>query len=391
MNPGKKISILGSTGSIGSNALKVAAANPSLYDIVGLACGSDWRALIKQARQFRPEVVALFDEDAAKEAKRALKGTGIAVREGTEGLLEIASLEGADIVVSAIVGAAGVLPTYRAVEAGKVVALANKEALVVAGHLISAEAKKSGATLVPVDSEHSAVFQVLLGQDREAVRKVILTASGGPFFGKSADHFSAVTPEMALNHPRWKMGPKVTVDSATMMNKGLEVIEARWIFDLPPEKIEVLIHPQSVVHSMVEFMDGSVLAQMGLADMRIPISFALSYPERVDLGFPSLDLTSVGALEFFTPDTGKFPCLKLAYRALMEGKGMSVVMNAANEIAVKAFLEGALTFTGIPELVESVMQSSFQFDNQTIHGVLEGDQMARERAKALITGGGEIK
>jgi len=387
----RKISILGSTGSIGGSTLKVAAANPSNYDIVALASGSDWKTMVKQALQFKPELVALFDGGAADKARDSLQGAGIRVISGMEGLLEAASMEHADTVVSAIVGAAGVLPTYAAVKAGKVVALANKEALVVAGHLISAEARDSGAALIPIDSEHSAVFQVLLGQERSAIRRVILTASGGPFLGKSQDFLSRVTPEMALDHPRWKMGPKVTVDSATMMNKGLEVIEARWLFDLPPEKIEVLVHPQSVVHSMVEFADGSVLAQMGLADMRIPISFALSYPERVDLGFPPLDLTSVGPLEFFSPEIKMFPCLGLAYRSLEEGEGMPVVMNAANEVAVGAFLKGMLGFTGIPEVVKSVMESPPQFDDRTIAGVLEGDRMARERAKEFLRQAGEVQ
>ncbi len=387
----RKISILGSTGSIGGNTLKVVDANPSLYDIVALATGSDWKTMVRQARQFEPEMVALFNEEAAQKAMDSLKGSGIRVAVGMEGLLEAASMEDADTVVSAIVGSAGVLPTYAAAKAGKVIALANKEALVAAGHLICAQARESGAALIPIDSEHSAVFQVLLGQERTAVRKVILTASGGPFFGKPRDFLSQVTPGMALEHPRWKMGPKVTVDSATMMNKGLEVLEARWLFDLPPEKIEVLVHPQSVVHSMVEFMDGSVLAQMGLADMRIPISFALSYPERVDLGIPALDLTAVGPLEFFSPEKDNFPCLDLAYRALREGTAMPVVMNAANEVAVRAFLDGVLGFTEIPEVVKSVMESFSPFDDQTIVGILEGDRIARESARALLRQAGEAQ
>jgi len=387
----KRISVLGSTGSIGGSTLNLAAAHPSLFTIVALASGSDWQSMVKQARQFRPEIVALFDEEAAGKARDSLRGTGIMVQGGMEGLLEAASTNRVDTVVSAIVGAAGVLPTFAAVEAGKVVALANKEALVVAGHLIMAEAKNSGATIVPVDSEHSAVFQALLGQDRPAVRRIILTASGGPFFGKAPDVLAGVTPEMALDHPRWKMGPKVTVDSATMMNKGLEVIEARWIFDIPEEKIEVLIHPQSVVHSMVEFTDGSILAQMGQADMRIPISFALNYPKRVALGLSPLDLSALGGLEFFAPDSEMFPCLDLAYEALKRGREMPTVMNAANEVAVEAFLDGRLAFTEIPEVVKSVMKAPPNIDDGTLSGILKGDQMARELARLFIKQPGETQ
>ena len=389
MRSPRRLSVLGSTGSIGGSTLKIAEAHPSLFSIVALASGSDWQTMVKQARKFKPELVALFDEDAAGQARDSLRGTGIMVRGGLEGLLEAASTERVDTVVSAIVGAAGVLPTFSAVEAGKVVALANKETLVVAGHLVTAKAKESGATIIPVDSEHSAVFQALLGQDRNAVRRVILTASGGPFFGKGPEFLAGVTPEMALDHPRWKMGPKVTVDSATMMNKGLEVIEARWIFDIPKEKIEVLIHPQCVVHSMVEFTDGSTLAQMGRADMRIPISFALSYPERVDLGLSPLDLAAVGRLEFFPPDPEMFPCFDLACEALKRGGGIPAVMNAANEIAVGAFLDGNLEFTRIPEVVRSVMTTPPRIDDGTLAGILKGDQMAREAARLLVEQVGE--
>jgi 1-deoxy-D-xylulose-5-phosphate reductoisomerase len=340
--------------------------------------------MVKQARFFKPDVVALYDEEAAQKARKNLRGTGIAVRDGIDGLLETATVERADTVVSAIVGAAGVMPTFAAVEAGKVIALANKEALVAAGKVITAEAKRSGSKIIPIDSEHSAIFQSLLGQDRSAVRRIILTASGGPFFGKGNDLLTRVTPQMALDHPKWKMGPKVTVDSATMMNKGLEVIEARWIFDIPAERIEVLIHPQSVVHSMVEFTDGSTLAQMGQADMRIPISFALSFPKRVDLGLEPLDFAAVGNLEFFCPEPDLFPCLDLAFEALRRDGGIPAVMNAANEIAVEAFLDGRLAFTAIPMVVQTVMNTPLDFDYSTLSGILRGDQMAREATRALI-------
>jgi 1-deoxy-D-xylulose-5-phosphate reductoisomerase len=335
--------------------------------------------------------VAIYKEESASRARDQLKGSGIEVFDGVDGILEAAATDRADVVVSSIVGAAGVMPTYAAVEAGKIVALANKEALVAAGKLITEEAQRTGARIIPVDSEHSAVFQALMGQDRRAVRKVILTASGGPFFGKHKEALSGVTPEMALDHPRWKMGPKVTVDSATMMNKGLEVIEARWIFDIPVEGIEVLIHPQSIVHSMVEYMDGSVLAQMGVTDMRIPIAFALSYPDRLDLALDPLDLAAVSRLDFHKPDQEMFPCLTLAYEALERGNGIPAVMNAANEVAVESFLSGDLSFIGIADVVRSVMEDPPDFDDQTLSGILRGDQLARTAARGIVRLHGESK
>ncbi len=378
------VSILGSTGSIGRNTLDIILRHPGTFEVAALASGSDWEAIVSQAKLFKPAFVAIYKEEAASRARDLLKGSDIGVLAGIDGILEAASTDGADIVVSSIVGAAGIMPTYTAVAAGKIVALANKEALVAAGRLITEEAKRTGASIIPVDSEHSAVFQALMGQDRSAVRKVILTASGGPFFGKDKDFLTGVTPEMALNHPRWKMGPKVTVDSATMMNKGLEVIEARWIFDLPAEEIEVLIHPQSIVHSMVEYVDGSVLAQLGITDMRVPIAFALSYPDRLDLTLDGLDLAAVGRLDFHKPDLGMFPCLALAFDALERGNGIPAVMNAANEIAVESFLSGDLPFTGITDVVRAVMDDPPDFDNQTLSGILRGDQLTRKAARAVI-------
>jgi len=385
----RRVSILGSTGSIGRNTLDIILRYPGSFEATALASGSDWETIVSQAKLFNPAFVAIHKEESASRARELLKGTGIEVLDGIDGILEAASADKADIVVSSIVGAAGVMPTYTAVAAGKVVALANKEALVAAGKLITEEAQRTGASIIPVDSEHSAVFQALMGQDRTAVNKVVLTASGGPFFGKSKDFLTGVTPEMALNHPRWKMGPKVTVDSATMMNKGLEVIEARWIFDLPAEEIEVLIHPQSIVHSMVEYVDGSVLAQMGITDMRIPIAFALSYPDRLDLTLDSLDLAAVGRLDFHEPDQEMFPCLGLAYEALGRGNGIPAVMNAANEIAVESFLSGDLPFTGIADVIRAVMEDPPEFDDQTLSGILRGDQLVRKATRAIIELHGE--
>lgn len=379
----RRISILGSTGSIGRNALDIIARKPADFKVTALASRSDWQTMASQARQFKPALVAVYQENAASRLRDQLRGSGIEVVEGVDGILEAASLDEADVVISAIVGAAGVMPTYAAVQSGKIVALANKEALVAAGRLITEEAQRTGARIIPVDSEHSALFQALMGQDRSAARKVILTASGGPFFGRNKVDLAGVTPEMALNHPRWKMGPKVTIDSATMMNKGLEIIEARWIFDIPADRIEVLIHPQSIVHGMVEYQDGSVMAQMGVTDMRIPIAFALSYPERLDMGLEPLDLASVGRLDFHAPDLEMFPCLGLAYRALKLGNGIPAVMNAANEVAVESFLSGKLAFNGIADVVRAVMDEPPEFDDKTLSGILRGDQLARAAARRI--------
>jgi 1-deoxy-D-xylulose-5-phosphate reductoisomerase len=387
----RRVSVLGSTGSIGSSTLDVISRQPGIFKVAALVSRSDWQLVTEQARYFKPAFVALYEKEPALRARDMLKGTGIEVLEGVEGVLEAAATDKADVVLSAIVGAAGVMPTFAAVQAGKIVALANKEALVAAGKLITEEAKHTGASIIPVDSEHSAVFQALMGQDHSAVRKLVLTASGGPFFGKDAAELAGVTPEMALDHPNWKMGPKVTVDSATMMNKGLEVIEARWIFDIPGEQIEVLVHPQSIVHGMVEYLDGSVLAQMGVADMRVPISFALSYPKRLDLALDPLDLAAVGTLNFHAPDLGMFPCLGLAYEALEKGDGAPTVINAANEVAVESFLNGGLSFTGIAEVVRSVMDDPPEFDDQTLSGVLHGDQLARAAAHGIIGLYGDVK
>ncbi|MEE8547698.1 MAG: 1-deoxy-D-xylulose-5-phosphate reductoisomerase [bacterium] len=384
MSTVKRISILGSTGSIGKNTLDIVARNRGQLQVVSLASKSDVEGIVRQAREHKPKLVALFDEEAASDAENSLAGSGISVLSGTEGILEASTISEADTVVSAIVGAAGVMPTFAAVEAGKDVALANKEALVAAGSIITNEALRTGARILPIDSEHSAVFQAIMGQDAAGVQRVILTASGGPFFKKSQDFLDGVTPEMALDHPRWKMGPKVTVDSATMMNKGLEVIEAHWLFGVPVERIEVVVHPQSIIHSMVEFIDGSTLAQMGIADMRLPIAFALGYPDRMSLPFDPLDLTAEGKLEFFEPDLDFFPCLKLAYKALRRGGGIPAIMNAANEVAVEVFLNGQLPFTGIPQVVAHVMETAPEVQDRNLAEIMRGDNWARKAARDYI-------
>jgi 1-deoxy-D-xylulose-5-phosphate reductoisomerase len=303
-----------------------------------------------------------------------------------EGLIQVATHPEVDLVVSAIVGAVGLIPTLSAIKTGKVIALANKESLVMAGKIMMDEAKRNHAQILPVDSEHSAIFQSLLGHRREDVHCLILTASGGPFLNLPLNKFQEVTVKEALNHPHWEMGKKITIDSASLMNKGLEVIEAHWLFDIPIEKIVVQIHPQSVVHSMVKYIDGSIIAQMGIADMRIPISYALSFPHRLPLDLPPLDLSRTGGLSFFPPDPERFPCLRLAYRSLEIGETMPAILNAANEIAVNAFLEGSLKFTDVPLLLQRVMEEHEVKSVHTIEDILRADQWARERSKAILEG-----
>jgi 1-deoxy-D-xylulose-5-phosphate reductoisomerase len=350
----RPIAILGSTGSIGVNTLDVVSDFPNEFPVVGLAAASNVELMLHQVSQHRPKLVALSDEVAAEELKDRLRGSKVAVRSGIEGVCEVAAVEEASTVVAAIVGAQGLLPTLEAVRAGKTVALANKETLVCAGELVVGEAS-GRSKLVPVDSEHSAIFQCLAGEDRKAVKRVVLTASGGPFHGRPAQELTSVTAREALEHPNWDMGPKVTVDSATLMNKGLEVIEAHWLFGMPSEAIEVVIHRQSIVHSLVEFVDGSMLAQLGPPDMRLPIAYALSYPERLPLRQPSLSLVDIGRLTFEPPDEATFPCLSYAYEALERGGTVPAVLNASNEVAVKAFLDGAVGFLDIQRLIRAAM------------------------------------
>jgi 1-deoxy-D-xylulose-5-phosphate reductoisomerase len=352
----KRIAILGSTGSIGQSALSVVAAHPDAVEAVCLAAGENVSLLVSQARRFRPAAVAAASASAHAELCRQLAGTGVAVlAPGAEGLLGAATHPDVDLVLCASSGTAGLEAALAAIEAGKTLALANKEVLVMAGALMIDSARKHGVSVVPVDSEHNAIHQCLDGRSANAIRRLVLTASGGPFRHLSAEALEAVTPEDALRHPTWRMGRKITIDSATLMNKGLEVIEARWLFEMPASAIDVVVHPQSIVHSMVELVDGSVLAQLGVTDMRLPIQYAFSYPDRWVSPVPRLDITRMGALEFLEPDMKRFPCLRLAYDALNEGGAWPVALNAANEVAVEAFLTGMLRFSDIPRVIDRVL------------------------------------
>jgi 1-deoxy-D-xylulose-5-phosphate reductoisomerase len=380
----KKLSILGSTGSIGVSTLEIVAAHPDRFEVVALTAGNNLELLKRQIAAFSPKVAVVLAEDAARQLRRELPDSRTEILCGVEGLIAAATMPEADMVVAAIVGAAGLVPTAAAVQAGKDVALANKETLVTAGHLFMRMVADKGVKLYPVDSEHSAVFQSMEGHRSEDIEKIILTASGGPFLNTPAPQLERVTVQDALNHPNWSMGRKITIDSATMMNKGLEVIEARWLFDVPVEKIDVNIHPQSIIHSMVEYVDGCVIAQLGTPDMKAPIAYALSYPERVSTGVKPLDLTTFSGLTFFRPDQEKFRCLALAYRAINDGESMPAVMNAANEVAVQAFLEGRIGFTGIASLIERTMEYHLPQPLTRIEDVLHIDRWAREKSRELL-------
>ncbi|HXX57301.1 MAG TPA: 1-deoxy-D-xylulose-5-phosphate reductoisomerase [Thermodesulfovibrionales bacterium] len=379
----KRIVILGSTGSIGRSALDVIAGHRDRFSVAGLAAGSNVDLLEEQVKTFSPSVVAVADEGAALELKRRL-GKKPTIYAGDEGVRAVAAFQDSDFVLSAMVGFSGMIPTVEAIQSGKPVGLANKEALVSAGEIVMRAARRAGVPILPVDSEHSAVFQCAHGHDSKGMRRIILTASGGPFIGKKANYLKDVVPEDALKHPNWTMGRKITIDSATLMNKGLEVIEAYHLFGLPAERIDVLIHPQSIVHSLVEFTDGSMLAQVSRPDMRGPIAYALSYPERLDDAVDRLELDVIGNLTFQRPDTESFPCLLLAYDALKEGGTMPAVLNAANEIAVSAFLEKGIFFNEIPAIIEKTMQSHKTVRAEGIDSVIEADRWAREKAKELI-------
>lgn len=372
----KRIVILGSTGSIGVSALEVAAAFPSELRVVGLAARSNIKSLRGQIARFAPRCVAVSDEASAREL-RISAGGGVEVLAGTEGLASLAAMPEADLVVSAMVGAAGLLPTLAAIRAGKQIALANKEVLVCAGGVVMGEVAARGVELIPVDSEHSALAQCLRAGGVNEVRRLILTASGGPFLRLPLGELERVTPEAALKHPRWTMGKKVTVDSATMMNKALEMIEAHWLFGVEPERIEVLVHPESIVHSLVEFRDGSVIAQMSQPDMRIPIQYALLSPERRAAEWGERALDTLGTLHFEKPDPGRFPALDLARRAMRAGGTMPAVMNAANEVAVERFLRGEIIFTRIVALVGEVMQRHAPAKSASLEEIMAADRWAR--------------
>jgi 1-deoxy-D-xylulose-5-phosphate reductoisomerase len=387
------VTVLGSTGSIGLSTLDVLARHRDRFRAVALSAHRDIEGLHQQCLTHGPRYAVMSDPASAAELARrlAVDAPGVRVLGGPEALQEVVSLPETDYVMAAIVGAAGLLPALAAVRAGKRLLLANKEALVVSGRLFMDEAERHGALILPIDSEHNAVFQCMpsdfrRGLDRVGVRRILLTASGGPFRALAPEHLHEVTPEQACAHPNWSMGRKISVDSATMMNKGLEVIEACWLFHTGPDRVDVVLHPQSVIHSMVEYADGSVLAQMGNPDMRTPIAHALAWPERIESGVPSLDLFQVARLDFEPPDPERFPCLGLSYEAIRRGGGAPAVLNAANEVAVQAFLEGALAFTGIPVVIEETLSLVSDAQGDTLDAVLAADEqaraVARERASA---------
>ncbi|MGA7473937.1 MAG: 1-deoxy-D-xylulose-5-phosphate reductoisomerase [Candidatus Sulfotelmatobacter sp.] len=382
----RRIAILGSTGSIGRSTLSVAESYPERFQIVALAAGANLDAAFEQARRWRPRVISMASEPDADRLRARLKQAGLSEVEvlyGPAGIVKIATHSEADFVVSAIVGVAGLEATYEAVKAGKIVGVANKECLVAAGELITAEARKQGKPLLPIDSEHNAVHQCLRGGRIEEVERIWLTASGGPFLNMPRSEFSSITVEQALNHPTWKMGKRITIDSATLMNKGFEVIEACRLFHMSPSKVEVIVHPQSTIHSMVEFVDGSILAQFSVTDMRLPILYALTYPERIqsDMRFPVRDLRH---LDFSPPDMSKFPCLRLAYEAAEAGGARTVALNAADEVAVAAFLEGSIAFDEIPRIIEGTVAASNSGKLGSIKGVLQADAEARRYAQKAV-------
>ncbi len=374
----KRISLLGSTGSIGVNVLNIVRDFPDQFEIVGLAAGSNVELLSKQVVEFKPQLISVIDHEHSRKLEALLPlDYHDRIVYGNAGNEQVAALPDANFTVSAIVGAAGLQPTLAAINAGKDIGLANKETLVMAGKIVMDAVKQTGVLLFPIDSEHSAIFQALEGGRREDVNKIILTASGGPFRQKSASELKDVTPKQALNHPNWSMGKKISIDSATLMNKGLEVIEARWLFNMHSDDIEVVIHPQSIVHSLVEYQDGSVLAQLGIPDMRIPIAYALSYPQRLSLNLKRLSLSQCANLQFDEPDYQRFPALQLAFDALSNGGVLPAVLNAANEEAVEAFLDGKISFPQISELVAMAMDSVDTGDENSLEDILEADRLSR--------------
>jgi 1-deoxy-D-xylulose-5-phosphate reductoisomerase len=375
---------LGSTGSIGRNALSVVRMFPERFAVKALSAKRSLVLLAEQIREFRPEAAAVFDDAAARELLALLPaGCRTQILAGAEGYTAVAAWESATLTLAAMVGAAGLLPTLAAIDAGKTIALANKETLVMAGVVVTARAAERRIAIIPVDSEHSAIFQCLQGQRREDVDQILLTASGGPFLHRPVAELAAVTPGEALRHPNWAMGAKISVDSATLMNKGLEVIEAKWLFGMSPDRIRVVVHPQSIIHSMVAFRDGSLIAQMGIPDMKAAIAYALSYPERLALGQPLPDFSGSTELTFSDPDLEKFACLGLAYDACRRGGTLPAVMNAANEVAVNAFLEDRLVFTAIPIVVRGAMEVHAVTEHPELEDIIAADRWAREKAAEL--------
>ena len=384
MSSQKRIAIFGSTGSIGTQALEVIAANPTLFSAEVLTAQSNDTLLIEQALAFNPNVVVIGDEKKYLTVKEALSKTDIKVFAGEQALVEVAALDCYDMMLAAIVGYAGLKPTLKAISCGKPIALANKETLVVAGDIVMQMAMEKRVPIIPVDSEHSAIFQCLVGEGRNKIERIILTASGGPFLGKKPNFLVNVKRDHALQHPNWSMGAKISVDSATLMNKGLEMIEAKWLFNLQPSQIEVVIHPQSIIHSMVQFDDGSIKAQMGLPDMKLPIQYALAFPQRIENNFPRYDFRKPNALTFDEPDTKTFRNLALAIDALHKGGNLPCVLNAANEIAVYAFLRNRIGFLDMTEVVEQTMQKMPFIQNPTLEEYFESDGEARSFAASLI-------
>ncbi|WP_316813357.1 1-deoxy-D-xylulose-5-phosphate reductoisomerase [Pedobacter heparinus] len=381
----KNISILGATGSVGTQALAVVASNPDLYRVLALTAQSNAELLIEQALMFKPVLVVITDERKYREVQTALLGTGIKVLAGAAALCEAAVLEGVDMVLTALVGSVGLRPTIEAIRAGKDIGLANKETLVVAGDLITRLATEKGVKIVPVDSEHSAIFQCLVGESGNAIEKIYLTASGGPFRGKDPAFLKGVTKVEALKHPNWVMGAKITIDSASLMNKGLEVIEAKWLFGLEADQIDVIVHPQSIVHSLVQFNDGSMKAQMGLPDMKLPIHYALAYPDRISSDFKRFNFVDYPELNFYQADAKTFRNLGLAYAALRKGGNMPCIINAANEVVVDAFLQDRIGFLQMSDVIEECMGSIDFIESPSLNNYLETDEYTRILADQLVT------
>ena len=381
----KKISILGSTGSIGTQTLDVVRKNRDKFEVVAISANSSINLLLEQIKEFKPKYVAVYNENSAKELKEMIPSDiKIEVLSGMEGLITISSLDEIDVLLTAIVGMIGLVPTIEAIKKGKTIALANKETLVTAGQLVMEEAKKRNVAILPVDSEHSAIFQCLNGESKKEIESIILTASGGPFRGKSKNDLINVTKNEALKHPNWSMGRKISIDSSTLMNKGLEVIEAKWLFDVNPDKIDVVVHPQSIIHSMVQFVDSSIIAQMGCPDMKLPIQYALTYPERLLNDFERLDFSKLSSLTFEKPDLNTFPCLKLAYDSLNMGGTYSAVLNAANEVLVNEFLEDKIKFYDIPYYIEKALDAHKSIEKPTLEEILYIDNWSREFVKQCM-------
>ncbi|MBI3313981.1 MAG: 1-deoxy-D-xylulose-5-phosphate reductoisomerase [Candidatus Omnitrophica bacterium] len=379
----ENIAILGSTGSIGTNTLAIVRTHPGRFRVRALAANKNVERLAEQAKEFRPEIVCIYDSSLALGLEKKLSRLGIRVVTAEEGLLQICHLAEVKKIIFAMVGAVGLKPIFEAIHAGKTVAIANKEPLVMAGALLVEEARRRGVSVLPIDSEHSGLWQCLEGRDSQSVKKLILTSSGGPFRKKKGS-LHKVTPKLALKHPKWKMGAKISIDSATLMNKGLEVIEAANLFQMAPDQIDVLIHPEAIIHALVEFVDGSHLAHLGITDMRLPIQYALSYPERLVNHLPTLDLPALSRFSFESPDKKRFPCLELGYEASRTGGSMPAALNAANEIAAEAFLGGKVAFTRIPKIIEKVMKKHHVKASPNFSEILETDSWAREEAKKIL-------